>query len=240
MSRESTSELIIKGVRNPMWAARRIVSQILHYSINVFKYGNFRRNMNSRRYWNARLSQYGDFWREDNYQQILDFFPKNEGFSLLDVGCALGDGTELLKRCFPEASIVGIDISEIGIKKAAEKNSDVDYLVLDIVKDEPPEMYDYITIIQTLEHFDEPYPIIDKCLRHIRKSLIVSVPYTPDHTGRIRIVDEHRYAFNETSFESYDSRVLKITEHIKVSGGKCIIFEIVPDGVDMKDSTTDA
>lgn len=228
MGKSSAPELIGKALRNPKWAIRRMLSQAYHYGMNVVRYGNFSFNVNSRRYWNARLRSYGDSWRDDNYQQILDLFPSDDPFSLLDIGCALGDGTNLLKDRFPEARIVGCDISELGIEKASARISSVEYMVLDVIREEIPEQYDYITIIQTLEHFDDPFPVVDKCLRHCRRSLIVSVPYSPDYTGKIRIVDEHKYAFNETTFESYKCRVVKVTEYIKVSGARCIVYEFTP------------
>jgi SAM-dependent methyltransferase len=199
-----------------------------HYAINVFRYGNFSLNMNSRKYWDSRLRVFGDFWRDDNYRQILDLLPEHGMFSLLDVGCALGDGTRLMKESYPQCRIVGCDISEVGIRKARAKDDGVEYILLDILKEEIPGEFDYITIIQTLEHFDEPFAVVEKCLRNCRRSLIISVPYSRDYTGRIRIVDEHKYAFNESTFQGYHCRTVKLTEYIEVSGSRCIIYEIAP------------
>ncbi len=197
---------------------------------NCFKYQNFSTNLNSKKYWNERLSDFDSFWRNENYLHILDLLPKDKKFSLLDIGCAIGDGCELLKEKFPRAKITGVDISEIGIEKAIQKTKGVEYFVLDILKDPISMKYDYITIIETLEHFDNPFAVVDICLKHVVDSLIISTPYNQENfSGRIRSVSEHRYSFNEKTFANYNNcRVVKITEFVKATKNKCIIYEIRP------------
>ena len=103
---------------------------------------------------------------------------------MLDVGCAIGDGCELLKENFPKSMIAGIDYSNIGIEKAKLKSNDIDYKVVDIEKDDIQKKYDYIIMIETLEHFDNPFLIIQKILKNIKKSIIIMTPYTPQYTGK--------------------------------------------------------
>ena len=197
---------------------------LLKYAI---KYKKFTFNLNTKRYWDENLGSMGDFWRDVHYRHILDMFPADEKFSLLDVGCALGDGCELIHSHFPKAEVTGIDFSEVGIKKAGERGSGVNYMVADIVKDPVPGEYDYVAIVETLEHFDDPYPIVDKLLKHVKKSMIISVPYC-DATRKLKGVDWHKYQFNEKAFEKYNCRIVRITEHIEATGNRCIIFEIKP------------
>lgn len=188
-----------------------------------------RGNVNTRYFWDNKLSKFDTFWRNENYQHILDLFPEDREFSLLDVGCAIGDGCELIQKKFSKAKITGVDISRVGIKKAAQKTKRIDYRVLNILKDKLPDSYDFISIIETLEHFDHPFSILDKCLKHVRKSIIVSVPFTPGYTGRVNF-GEHRYSFNEKTFVNtkYKYRIAKITDHVKVTDSKCIIYEFFP------------
>lgn len=185
-------------------------------------------NPNTTKYWDNKLSKYDAFWRNENYYHILDLFPKNESFSVFDLGCAIGDGCELLKENFPKAKIVGADISRIGIIKATNKSKVIQYIVYDVLRKPIPSVYDYITIIETLEHFDDPFFIVDKCLKHVKKSLIISTPYTQGFTGKKVEGNEHRYQFNEKTFVNYDARVVKITDFVKVTANKCIIYEIRP------------
>jgi hypothetical protein len=95
--------------------------------------------------------------------------------------------------------------------------------------DSLPNTYDYISIVETLEHFDRPFFILDKCLGHARKSVIVSVPYAPDYTGK-SAWDEHRFAFNEKTFvdTKYKFKIAKITDYVKDTRSKCIIYEFFP------------
>jgi 2-polyprenyl-3-methyl-5-hydroxy-6-metoxy-1,4-benzoquinol methylase len=193
---------------------------------NIVKHRSFSTNLNSKRYWNDKLSEFENFWRNENYYYLFDLFPEDKEFSLLDIGCALGDGCELLQEKFPRAKITGIDISDVGIEKAKKKTKKVNYRVMDILKDPIPEKYDYIIIVQTLEHFDDPFVVVDKCLGHIKSALIVSTPYYPESSGKITEVSEHRYTFNENTFKNYKSKVLKVTDFVKETNSQCIIFEI--------------
>jgi len=84
------------------------------------KYGSLKFDLNTRRHWNEKLSRYPVFWRDENYHHILDLLPREEAFSLLDVGCAVGDGCELLQREFPKARIEGADFSEVGVRAAIQ------------------------------------------------------------------------------------------------------------------------
>jgi SAM-dependent methyltransferase len=197
--------------------------------VNIFIHRNLSFNLNSKIYWNDKLSKFDEFWRDEHYVNILDLFPPDSEFSLLDVGCALGDGCELLKKNFPNAHITGIDISDVGIEKAKKKTKEIEYFVMDILKDPLPQMYDYIAIVQTLEHFDDPFLVVDKCLKHVNKELIISVPYTPDSHGKILEVSEHRYFFNENTFKDYKSSVAKISDIETETIISSIVYKIQPD-----------
>jgi 2-polyprenyl-3-methyl-5-hydroxy-6-metoxy-1,4-benzoquinol methylase len=220
---------ILLAIVNP-WKWNKIYEQVRTLLNNIIEYRDFSFNPNSRGYWDKRLSMYDSFWRNENYCHILDLLPQDKEFSLLDIGCAIGDGCELLQEKFPKAKITGVDISEVGIKKAREKTKSVQYFVLDILKNPIPEKYDYITMIETLEHFDNPFAVVDKCLKHVRQSLIISAPYySQKHLSEKMInLSEHRYTFNEKTFANYNCRVAKITEFIKVTEARCIIYEIRP------------
>ncbi len=182
-------------------------------------------NPNTKEYWNKKLAKYDSFWRDTPYNLILDLLPKDEAFSLLDIGCALGNGCQLLKRKFPNANITGADFSDVAIAKAKKHSKDIDYIVHDILRDPIPDKYDYIIIIQTLEHFDDPYVIVDKCLKHAKRSLIITTPCKQNLTINL---GEHRFHFDENTFSKYNCRTVRETEYLPESAGKCIVYEIKP------------
>ncbi|MGC9203087.1 MAG: class I SAM-dependent methyltransferase [Thermoproteota archaeon] len=83
--------------------------------------------------------------------------PKN----ILDFGCAYGAGTMFLSEQFPEAHIVGVDISEYAINKAQAyyRRENVDYYCLDlcwsdhfVFLKEQYGAFDLIFSRDTLEH----------------------------------------------------------------------------------------
>ena len=82
--------------------------------------------------------------------------------------------------------------------------------------------------LKTIEHFDNPFAIVDKCLKNVKKALIISTPYTAEYSGRRYVVGEHRYCFNESTFAKYNSRVVGITEHGETEKETVIIYEIRP------------
>ena len=188
----------------------------------------FSSNPNSRRYWNKKLEGLGDSWRDDHYYYLIDLLPQDEEFTLLDVGCALGDGCILLKEKLPKARITGVDISDVGIEKAKTRRGDIEYLVLDITTDSIPGVFDYIAIVETLEHFDDPFAVLDRCLKRVRKAVIVCVPYNQSLTWTVRWGKEHRRSFDEDTFSGYSGRVVRITDFLKDTGNRYIVYEIRP------------
>lgn len=197
-----------------------------------YKIGDFVRNVtnvNTRKYWNKYLHKRGDFWRDFPYRFLLDELPKDERFSLLDIGCALGDGCRMLKKNFPLVSIFGADLSPLAVKKAKLKCDGEIYFNLDISKEEPPQKYDYITLIHIIEHFNEPFSVLDKCLKFVNKAVYISTPYGEDFEDpRLYWKGEHRYLFNEKTFINYNCKVLKVTERIEEVGVKYILYKITP------------
>lgn len=202
----------------------RPVKDAVLFLYNVVFYRNISKNLNSRKYWNRRLAHVGNFWRNEHYYELLKYLPREMHIKLLDVGCAIGDGTELLAAELPLAEIHGCDISETGIAKARVRSGRVRYRVMDIRHDVIDQVYDYITIVETLEHFDNPFEIIDKCLKHASEALIISVPYSAGCSGPSQRVGEHRYLFNECTLEGYHCRSVEITRHMPSTGCECIVY----------------
>jgi 2-polyprenyl-3-methyl-5-hydroxy-6-metoxy-1,4-benzoquinol methylase len=186
-------------------------------------------NINTPSYWDRYLAAKSDSWRVFPYEFLLNELPKDRPFSLLDIGCALGEGCELLKKHFPNGDIYGADLSPGGIKKAISRSGSGKYFCLDIGRDVPPRSYDYITLIHILEHFDYPFPIIDKCLKYVKEAIFVSTPYTENFEDpRLYWKGEHRYLFNEHTFKDYHCTVVGITDFIEAVGSRHIRYKIMP------------
>lgn len=186
-------------------------------------------NVNTRAYWDGIFSKKDDYLRDFPYRPLLEILPKDREFSLLDIGCAMGDGLELLKKYFPLAKFSGADLSPLGIAKAKAKTKDIDYFVLDIVTGNPPKKYDFISLFHILEHINDPFPIVDKCLKFVNEALIVCTPYIEQFDNpRLYLSREHRYLFNEVTFKNYKCQILQISQHIEAGGYKYIIYKFSP------------
>jgi cyclopropane fatty-acyl-phospholipid synthase-like methyltransferase len=73
--------------------------------------------------------------RHEKILEILNFFKKKSGYSLLDLGCGYGELIKTIRKLNYEINYTGVDISELIIKKARllfKKNS---FSSLDILKD---------------------------------------------------------------------------------------------------------
>jgi trans-aconitate methyltransferase len=200
--------------------------------LSKYKFGDFIRNLtniNSPRYWDKYFSAYKDYWRDLPYRYLRDVFPKECSFTLLDIGCALGDGCKLLKEYYPKAEVSGADYCFNAIDKARRSKGGIRFFLLDITKENPDKKYDYIGLVHILEHFNDPFPVLDRCLKFVNKAVIVMTPYCADCSlPRLYSRGEHRYLFNENTFvdRGYKSSVLKITEFIESVQYKYIIYKI--------------
>ncbi len=185
-------------------------------------------NMNTNKFWNRYYSRGENEIEEENYEALKKILDSGGKFSMLDIGCGEGAGCNLLKEKFEEAEITGSDFSSHAINSAKNRYPHVNFFVLDITKDQIPKKYDYITIVETLEHITDPFPVVDKCLRNVNKSLIISVPYTPDlPPGKIKEGGVHVYSFNKESFNDYKADI-KLIDVLHEGTMQRIIFELKP------------
>ena len=118
-------------------------------------------NLNTLSYWNE---QYGDNSAKNKWgsQIRLQFYdlaasalPK-EPATILDVGSGFGLGARHLMELYDGWDIHGLDFSIEACSKAVVKTHCIDLLTEPIT----PGKYDYLLVIETLEHFSDPMPIL--------------------------------------------------------------------------------
>jgi 2-polyprenyl-3-methyl-5-hydroxy-6-metoxy-1,4-benzoquinol methylase len=148
--------------------------------------------------WDSFFQARGDSWRNKDYRNLSKMLPIHEfEGSLLDVGCALGDGFEILQStCRHVTSFSGTDFSGYAIKMN-QKNQKLDrvhFFQHDIL--EPiPDQYDNIICLQTLEHLADPQIALRNLIDATRRILVVATPYMnrrPD--------ENHLWSFDENDF----------------------------------------
>lgn len=115
----------------------------------------------------------------DNY--IL--LKKGTGKKVMEIGCAIGAFSKLLKeRGF---KVTAVDISEFIIEKAKKLQRDINFKVLDIEKKtELNEKYNYIFAFEVLEHLENPKKALSNIKLLLNKNgvLIFSTPLPTTQT----------------------------------------------------------
>lgn len=161
--------------------------------------------VNSKDYWDHRFNTDwenvgGRIQSSFFYNVILQFLPEhikakilNEKLSICDLGCAEGEGVYIFSKYFIHSDIVGSDFSEQAIynaKKHYPENNFICENMLDLQKS-----HDVLVSSNVLEHFPEPFIIIENIISKARRYFIILVPYKEYQRH-----PEHFYTFDENSF----------------------------------------
>lgn len=165
--------------------------------------------INSNEYWDQRFEE--DWETYEGHQQtefFVNLLVKNlpdwikQDFlksTVCDAGCAEGQGTVIFKNNFPEADVEGIDFSEIAIEKAKTMYPSINFFKDDVYN--LKNKYDTIFISNVLEHFENPFEVVEKLLSNTEKNLIIMVPFQ-----ELELLKEHFFRFD------YDSFPIKLTD----------------------------
>lgn len=162
--------------------------------------------MNSKEYWDNRFATRD--WEEHDGEGQSTFFARlavknfpewlstelnqNE-WEFRDYGCATGEGTAYLARCFPSCIMTGIDISEEAVKQASEKTPNCEFVAGDIT--ESIQETDVVFSSNTLEHLKKPKKLLKMLVQSAKKYAILLLPFEDD-LG----IEEHFNMFEASFF----------------------------------------
>ncbi|MFH0939086.1 MAG: class I SAM-dependent methyltransferase [Planctomycetota bacterium] len=127
---------------------------------------------------------------------------EKEKFSLLDVGCALGEAILIFAKNYPLSQLTGIDISIVAIERCRAMLGDVARFQQSSIND-IAERYDVIYISNVLEHSTD-YEVKARLLIHRCKRLFIMVPYKERRDGKPLRPDSaqhHQVTFLRDSFD---------------------------------------
>jgi SAM-dependent methyltransferase len=125
---------------------------------------------------------------------------------LVDIGSGQGDFLADAARRWPSAGLLGLEVSEHGVEQARAKVPQADFLVCDLLRDEPPpERRSWAThavCSEVLEHVDDPGVLLRNAAAYLAPGcrLVVTVPGGPmsafdRHIG-------HRRHFTPTTLQT--------------------------------------
>jgi len=119
--------------------------------------------------------------------------------SIFDYGCALGDALPVLQRSFPDSTIRGGDVAEVGLGMARALHPGFEFIHVNPAGD-AAKLADIVYCSNTLEHFGNWREVLQRLARHAKRYLLVVVPFEEDER-----IDEHVYTFE---FDSLPARLL--------------------------------
>ena len=168
------------------------------------------KQINNPRYWNDKWStkKTGGNYGQNQYYFLAHEINLKESFTCLDLGCGRGAGVGWLTTVFPEAKFLGIDFAETAIEAAGKKfkkNKNLSFKCGDIYKmDFDFQSFDYILMIELLEHLRWPGKMLGKFVRLCNKTIYISIPSTNWQC------DEHLYAYGKklNPFESFGAELI--------------------------------
>jgi SAM-dependent methyltransferase len=115
--------------------------------------------------WNYKNSIY----EQEKYKNTLSILPHVKCNRALEVGCAIGVFTEMLAN--RAKSLLAVDVSAKAIEAASaanKNNKDIEFLEMDIEKDEPDGLFDLIVCSEVLYYLNEKERIANVRDRFIR------------------------------------------------------------------------
>lgn len=113
--------------------------------------------------------------------------------TILDWGCALGDGVDVLATSFSKSEVTGLDFSRTAIEEAMRAYPQHRFIHSE--EGAIPLAFDVITNSNCLEHFEFPIAILKSQLLACRSLYIILTPYNESPLS-----DYHRAQFREESF----------------------------------------
>lgn len=112
----------------------------------------------------------------------------------LDVGCANGDSTAIMKRHNPSLNLTGLELTDWGYHEAVKSHADMTFIQGDAGKLPFSALsFDTVVLDHIIEHVDDPVPLILEAKRVARKRVVIGIPIMhmndPDHKIAWRIDD---------------------------------------------------
>ena len=161
--------------------------------------------INSENYWDRRFKEdwqinagpkQSRFFAQialENLPQWLISAMRRETLSIADWGCAQGDGTNVWLNYLLPSQVTGVDFSAIAIEQASEQYPALRFINEDWVSSnltENGESFDLIFSSNTLEHFHNPFEVLDKISERSKLGIVLTLPF-----NEAERISEHFYSF---------------------------------------------
>ena len=156
-------------------------------------------------YWNERFVDNGSWdaaGGQGQTRSFAEFFHERITipylhFSMLDVGCALGDAMPIWHANYPYAELSGCDVSEVAIERCTHAYGNMaSFFTAGI--DNIDGFWDIIYCSNVLEHLDDPVSAARILLGHCSELYVM----TPYREYILESAVEHKYSLSKHSFDA--------------------------------------
>ncbi|MCU1065511.1 class I SAM-dependent methyltransferase [Stenotrophomonas maltophilia] len=162
-------------------------------------------DINGQDYWESRFQR---DWIQNEGQRQSQFFGmvacrlfpawfvedvKRNSLELCDWGCAMGDGTQVIKSELGLERVAGLDFSVSAIEQARRNYPDIAFATDDLLAEGVDLEFDVIFSSNTLEHFHAPWDTAATLTAHARQYFVMLVPFQEPLEERH---EEHFYSFH--------------------------------------------
>lgn len=115
---------------------------------------------------------------------LLNKHKPEDSFSLIDVGCGGGTFLMSVKKYFPNAQLMGIDVSDTAVQNL--KTIQIECICSSLYDFEVNKKFDYITSSQVLEHLNQPYLFLKKIkeLADPESVIMIDVPASDSYSAK--------------------------------------------------------
>ncbi|WP_296313633.1 class I SAM-dependent methyltransferase [Winogradskyella sp. UBA3174] len=176
-------------------------------------------NINTKDYWESRFITKN--WGKSGNRQTKEYAKANvaqtnldSNFkgSVLDFGCALGDAIPIYHQAFPDASLYGMDLSEVAIEICKNKYGDI--AKFESGTHDTIKQYDLIFASHVMEHLTADKTVVAHLLTNC-KELFVFVPYkeSPLYREHVNYYERNYY----DNFEVLEKKVFLVQFEYKLS-----------------------
>lgn len=110
-------------------------------------------------------------WHRKKWGILKRYLKEVKGGLLLDIGCADGTTTKQIKRFLPTTKVTGVDYYKKAIIYARKRTKAIKFVIGDAHSlPFTGESFDVVTVIETLEHLDNPRKVLKEIHRVLKKN----------------------------------------------------------------------
>jgi SAM-dependent methyltransferase len=171
------------------------------------------RGANPRSLWDREYGGAGSdaHWASEVRLGFYDFAAEvipREPLRILDVGSGLGYGGRRLAEICPLWKVEGFELSPLAAARAV-----IPTRCGDLLRDPIPAGFDFLTMIQTLEHFRDPAAVLARVVPAAGRGVVITVPY------RGRTNRKHLASLDESSFAAWPDASFQLRRRVYEKDG---------------------